>query len=77
LVGLRRRGFGAEALRALREAYRVLLQSRLPLADALSRLESEGPHTDEVRTVVAFIRGSTRGVVLSRRRGRGSEPVEP
>ncbi|HVO12110.1 MAG TPA: acyl-ACP--UDP-N-acetylglucosamine O-acyltransferase [Vicinamibacteria bacterium] len=77
LVGLRRRGFGAEAVRALRQAYRVLLQSRLPLAQALARLESEGPHTEEVRTVVAFIRGSARGVVLSRRGGRGGETVEP
>jgi UDP-N-acetylglucosamine acyltransferase len=77
LVGLRRRGLSAESLRALRQAYRVLLQSRLPLAEALRRLDHEGPHTDEVRVVTAFIRSSRRGVVLSRRRGAGVDDAEP
>jgi UDP-N-acetylglucosamine acyltransferase len=70
-VGLRRRGFPPEAISALRQAYRVLARSGLPLAEALARLEAEGPHTDEVRTVVAFVRSSRRGVVLERRRGAG------
>jgi UDP-N-acetylglucosamine acyltransferase len=77
LVGLRRRGFDAEALRALRTAYRVLLQSRLPLAEALRRLESEGPHTAEVRALVEFVRSAQRGVVLGRRRGVGAADTEP
>ncbi len=77
LVGLRRRGFAADALRALRSAYRVLLQSRLPLSEALRRLEGDGPHSVEVRQVVAFIRSSKRGVVLTRRRATGGEDPEP
>ncbi len=77
LVGLRRRGFSAEALRALRTAYRLLIQSRLPLPQALARLEAEGPHTDEVRRVVEFIRSSRRGVVLARRRSANLEDAEP
>jgi UDP-N-acetylglucosamine acyltransferase len=66
-VGLTRRGFSAEALRDLRRAYRVLLQSRLNASDALRRLELEGPHTEEVRVLVEFIRSSERGVILKRR----------
>ncbi len=77
LVGLRRRGFDAEALRALRTAYRLLLQSRLPLQRALERLDAEGPHTGEVRRVVEFIRSSRRGVVLARRRAMAGEDPEP
>ena len=77
LVGLRRRGFDAETLRALRTAYRLLLQSRLPLQQALARLDAEGPHTDEVRLVVEFIRSSKRGVVLARRRAPAGEDAEP
>jgi UDP-N-acetylglucosamine acyltransferase len=77
LVGLRRRGFSAEALSALRQAYRVLLQSRLNTHEAIRRLEAEGPFTDEVRLLVEFIRGSKRGVVLRRRHGAASEPEEP
>jgi UDP-N-acetylglucosamine acyltransferase len=70
LVGLRRRGFTVEAIAALRQAYRVLLQSGLTTSAALVRLEQDGPHTPEVRTVVDFIRSSTRGIVL--RRGRST-----
>jgi UDP-N-acetylglucosamine acyltransferase len=66
-VGLTRRGFSPESIRDLRQAYRILLQSRLNATDAVRRLEAEGPHTDEVRELVAFIRGSERGVILKRR----------
>ncbi len=53
-VGLLRRGFGPEAVRAVRRAYRVLLQSRLNASDAVERLESEGPHTEEARILVGI-----------------------
>jgi UDP-N-acetylglucosamine acyltransferase len=65
-VGLRRRGFSDEQIGAIKKAYRVLLQSRLNTSDALRRLEAEGPFTEEVRGLVAFIRSSKRGVVLKR-----------
>jgi UDP-N-acetylglucosamine acyltransferase len=72
-VGLVRRGFAPEAVRALRRAYRVLLQSRLNASDAVERLESEGPHTEQARILVEFIRTSERGVILKRRpRSRGA-----
>jgi UDP-N-acetylglucosamine acyltransferase len=76
LVGLRRRGFSPEAIAALRQAYRVLAEGGRPLAEALSRLEAEGPHTDEVHAVVAFVRASRRGVVLERRRRGSADEVE-
>jgi len=75
VVGLRRRGFSADAIRALRQAYRLLLA--LPVSEALGRLEAEGPHTDEVRTVREFVRSSKRGVVLHRRRGTRPDDGEP
>jgi UDP-N-acetylglucosamine acyltransferase len=75
VVGLRRRGFSADAVRALRQAYRLLLA--LPASEALRRLEAEGPHTDEVRTVLEFVRSSKRGVVLQRRRGTRPDEGEP
>jgi len=67
-IGLMRRGFSPEALAAIKRAYRVLIQSRLNTAQALERLESEGPHTPEVRCIVDFIRSSRRGVILKRQR---------
>jgi UDP-N-acetylglucosamine acyltransferase len=75
-VGLRRRGFSPEAIGALRRAFRVLSQEGLPLAEALGRLEAAGPHTDEVRQLVAFVRSSKRGVVLQRRRGGRADEGE-
>lgn len=66
-IGLSRRGFSAERLAALRAAYRVLLQSRLNTSEAVKRLETEGPFTEDVRALVLFIRASRRGVILKRR----------
>jgi UDP-N-acetylglucosamine acyltransferase len=76
LVGLRRRGFSPETIAALRQAYRLLTQGGLPLAEALRRLDADGPHRDEVRTVVDFVRSSTRGVVLDRRHGARTAEAE-
>jgi UDP-N-acetylglucosamine acyltransferase len=76
-VGLRRRGFSTEAISALRHAYRLLGQVGVPVHEALRRLEEEGPLTDEVRSVVAFVRSSRRGVILQRRRAARDDEAEP
>ncbi len=65
-LGLQRRGFSRERIAAIRQACRILLQSRLNTSDALRRLETEGPDTEEVRVIMAFIRSSKRGVTLKR-----------
>jgi UDP-N-acetylglucosamine acyltransferase len=57
VLGLRRAGFRASELRQLKEAYRVLLRSSLPLEKALAELESAG---DLARELAAFVRGSRR-----------------
>ena len=58
-VGLRRAGLGAAQLRALKEGYRLLLRSGLPLAEALERMATVGdPLVDEM---AAFVQGSKRG----------------
>ncbi len=67
-VGLLRRGFSKESVVALKEAFRMLLHSRLNTTEALARLESEGPQTPEAQTIVEFVRTSPRGVILKRRR---------
>ncbi len=71
LVGLRRAGIGAEDRRALKEAYRVLLRSRLPLATAVEELTRMAhPLVEEM---VAFVRDSKRGF----HRAGHSEEREP
>ena len=64
-LGLQRRGFSPETIAAIRQAYRVLLQSRLNTTEALARLEAE-PMVPEVQGIVDFIRSAKRGVVLKR-----------
>ena len=58
-VGLRRAGFSNEARRALKEAYQLLFRSGTPLEEALRELELSAD--DQVRHLVDFMRGSTRG----------------
>jgi UDP-N-acetylglucosamine acyltransferase len=60
-VGLRRSGFNEDERRALKDAYRILFRSALPLQNALQTLdELEDEH---VSHLVNFIRGSKRGFV--------------
>jgi UDP-N-acetylglucosamine acyltransferase len=66
-IGLLRRGLSEETVAAIRQAYRILLQSRLNTSEALERIEA-GPMTVEVRGLVDFIRSAGRGVVLKRHR---------
>lgn len=61
-IGLKRRGFSAETMRALKHAYHVVFQSGLKLRDAVARVRAELPGVDEVERFIAFVEGSERGV---------------
>ena len=64
-VGLRRAGFNEDERRALKDAYRILFRSELPLQNALQTLdELEDEH---VAHLANFIRGSKRGFVRAER----------
>ncbi len=62
-IGLERKGFTKETIEALQRAYRILIRSKLKLADALTRIESELGFHAEVRYLVEFVRGSQRGII--------------
>jgi UDP-N-acetylglucosamine acyltransferase len=68
LVGLKRSGVAKDQIRELRQAYKLLFQSHLSLRLALDRIEAELPG-DLTRHLVAFIRGSKRGIPRPRRVG--------
>lgn len=61
--GLKRRGFDAEQIRAIREAYRVLYRSDLKLSEALARLDASATERPEILAFVDFIRRSERSIV--------------
>jgi UDP-N-acetylglucosamine acyltransferase len=62
-VGLKRRGFDGEALRALRRAYKVFYKRGLTVDQALAALEESASQHPEVAALRDFIAASTRGVV--------------
>jgi UDP-N-acetylglucosamine acyltransferase len=63
LTGLKRRGFTAEALAALRKAYRAVFQSKTTLARALEGLRQAPEYAlPEVQKFVDFLAHSERGV---------------
>ncbi len=80
LVGLKRAGLtrsnGGQAYRELKEAYRLLYRSDLPLKEALSALD-RWPDNDHVRHLQRFLKASSqqsgrRGPTPGRRLGGGS-----
>jgi len=60
-VGLRRGGFSEEERRALKEAYKLLFRSTMPVQDALLQLEQVDD--ENVAHLVRFIRSSKRGFI--------------
>ena len=61
--GLKRRGFSAETLRQLREAYKILYKSKLTLVQAITRLKEMQHECAEIGVLVAFLERATRGIV--------------
>jgi len=62
LVGLKRRGFSAEALKGIKQAYKLVFRSKLRQEEALQRIADEIPGLPEVEHFTAFIRNSERGI---------------
>jgi UDP-N-acetylglucosamine acyltransferase len=61
-VGLRRHGFSSEAIRSLKEAYRILYLLDLNTSQALERMGQELPPSAEVQRLIDFIKRSQRGI---------------
>jgi UDP-N-acetylglucosamine acyltransferase len=58
---MKRSGFTAADISALKLAYRLLYRSNLKLHDALKRIEAEAPNQHTLH-LVRFIRSSERGI---------------
>ena len=62
-VGLERRGFDKERLRAVQNAYRLLLAGKMNTSQALEKMKADGIESDDVAYLVRFIESSERGIV--------------
>ncbi|MBE0622227.1 MAG: acyl-ACP--UDP-N-acetylglucosamine O-acyltransferase [Burkholderiales bacterium] len=61
--GLRRRGFSAAALAAIKRAYKTLYKSGLTLELAKAQLAEQAQTCAEIGLLTEFLQGSTRGIV--------------
>ena len=62
VVGLRRAGYGAPALRDLKNMYRLLYSEGLTVDDCIARIEAEITTAPYVTEFVDFLKASQRGV---------------
>ena len=61
-VGLKRRGYPPETVKALKRCYHKLFRSRLMLEEAIESAQAELGHVEEVRYFLEFVRTTRRGV---------------
>lgn len=63
LIGLRRRGFSAETIQNIHEAYRIIYQGNLTRADAIRQIKEVLPLTPEIQYIIDFVENSQRGII--------------
>ena len=61
--GLKRRGFSAETIRTLKQAYKAIYRQNLTLADALARLSELVVLEAEVQPMIDSLQVSSRGII--------------
>jgi UDP-N-acetylglucosamine acyltransferase len=62
-VGLERHGFGEEAQRCVKEAYRLIYRSALNLQQAIEQIRTDLPDLPETQQLLAFVTSSPRGII--------------
>jgi len=61
--GLKRRGFSAEQIGAIKRAYKTLYRTGLSLEEARERISADAENWPELRLFLAFLEHSHRGIV--------------
>jgi len=62
-IGLERRGFSEERLKALGRAFRLLLRSKMNTTQALAKMRESLGDSEDVQELIRFIETAERGVV--------------
>ena len=62
-VGLTRRGYSAEKLRIIKQAYRFLFMKKMNVSQAVKAIHSEMVITPEVEHILKFVESSKRGII--------------
>lgn len=61
-VGLKRHGFTDTTVNELKKAYKILFREKRTLKDAIKKVQSELPYTDEIKHLIEFIEKNKRGI---------------
>src|SRR3954452_12665623 len=63
LVGLERNGFTPEAVKRIKEAFRLIYRSNYNTRQAIDAIAKELPESEEISQIVDFIQQSERGII--------------
>lgn len=63
VIGLRRRGFTQESRTLIKRAYRLIFRSELNTSEAIEKIKSDFPQTEEIEHILDFYEKSERGVI--------------
>ncbi len=63
IVGLERNGFGADTIKTIKEAFRLIYRSKFNTRQAVEAIQQELPASPEISQIVEFIRSSERGII--------------
>ena len=72
LVGMRRNGFPAETIRAVKDLYNIMFRSGLNTTNALEKVAKEVPQLPEIIEFIEFVKSSKRGILQGRGESRRS-----
>jgi UDP-N-acetylglucosamine acyltransferase len=62
-IGLKRRNFSAEEMRAIEDVYRILFVKGYAVSRALNVIEAELPESEYRTRIVDFVKGAKRGLM--------------
>jgi UDP-N-acetylglucosamine acyltransferase len=62
-IGLERKGFSADRLQALKQAYRLLLRSKLNTSQAIAEMKKTLGDSADVQELIRFVESAERGIV--------------
>ena len=62
-VGMERRGFDEQTMRAVREAYRIIYRLSYNLPQAIEAIRADLPELPEIEQILAFVSSSPRGII--------------
>jgi UDP-N-acetylglucosamine acyltransferase len=61
-VGLKRHGFTDTTIAELKKAYKILFREKHTLKEAIKKVQTDLPYTDEIKCLIEFIEKNKRGI---------------